>query len=213
MFDGLIDVVGDVHGEIGPFRLLLKQLGYDSEGHHPEGRRLVFVGDLGDRGPDSPAVGEVVMGLVGRGVAQCVLGNHELNLLRAEDKAGNAWFMNPDRKEQRPGGEFAHSQVATQDFKVRYLKFLATLPLVLERPDLRVVHAAWVPGEIEALRGASGSVLSVYRSYETAMETQLRQEGLKDRMDREKSEWRRAIHDRHATAFNRLNAIGSLFFY
>ena len=207
LFDGPIDVIGDVHGEIGPLRELLVQLGYDAQGSHPAHRRLVFVGDLGDRGPDSPAVGEWVMELVGRGVAQCVLGNHELNLLRAEDKAGNAWFMNPDRTEQRPGGEFAHSQIATKDFKARYLAFLLTLPLVLERSDLRIVHAAWANGEIEVLRGALRSTLEVYRSYETQTEAQLRREGLKDRRDREKAEWRRALHDRHATV-PLLTAIG-----
>ena len=207
LLDGPIDVIGDVHGEIGPLRELLRQLGYDSEGNHPAGRRLVLVGDLGDRGPDSPAVGELVIALVGQGLAQCVLGNHELNLLRAEDKAGNAWFMNPERTEQRPGGEFAHSRVATTDFKARYLTFLESLPLVLERPDLRIVHAAWVRGQIDALRGATGSTLEVYRSYETQTEAQLRREGLKDRRDREKAGWRRALHDCHATV-PLLTAIG-----
>ena len=198
LFDGPLDTVGDVHGEIQPLRDLLGRLGYDADGDHPTGRRLVFVGDLGDRGPDSPAVGELVMKLVGRGVAQCVLGNHELNLLRAEDKAGNAWFMNPERKEQQSGGEFAHSRVASPDFKARYLTFLASLPLVLERPDLRIVHAAWVSGEVDALRADVGSMLEVYRSYEIQTEAQLTMEGLQERAAREQAEWKHALHDRHA---------------
>ena len=60
LFEGSIDIVGDIHGEIDALRLLLWHLGYDKEGYHPEGRRLVFLGDLVDRGPDSPAVVELV---------------------------------------------------------------------------------------------------------------------------------------------------------
>lgn len=53
---GPLDVIGDVHGEFDALRALLGHLGYDDGGAHPDGRRVVFVGDLCDRGPDSPAV-------------------------------------------------------------------------------------------------------------------------------------------------------------
>ena len=56
LFGGPIDVIGDIHGECGTLCELLDRLGYDGNGAHPEGRRLVFVGDLIDRGPDSPGV-------------------------------------------------------------------------------------------------------------------------------------------------------------
>jgi hypothetical protein len=60
LFEGPIDIVGDIHGdihgEIDALRDLLMHLGYNVEGEHPEGRRLIFIGDLTDRGPDSPAV-------------------------------------------------------------------------------------------------------------------------------------------------------------
>ena len=105
-------IVGDVHGEIDALETLLSRLGYNYHGEHRQGRRLVFVGDLVDRGPDSPAVIERVMALVHRGLAQCLLGNHELNLLRGARKAGNAWLLDPNRAEQQPGGEFANSRVA-----------------------------------------------------------------------------------------------------
>lgn len=52
LFDVPLDVVGDVHGEIEVLRSLIHQLGYDNAGKHPDGRRLVFLGDLTDRGPD-----------------------------------------------------------------------------------------------------------------------------------------------------------------
>ena len=52
--EGPLDIVGDIHGEIAALEQLLAHLGYDGQGNHPEGRRLVFVGDFCDRGPDSP---------------------------------------------------------------------------------------------------------------------------------------------------------------
>jgi len=88
---GPFDIIGDVHGCFDELEALLLKLGYviapDSEGlsrvSHPEGRRLVFVGDLVDRGPDSPAVLRLVMTMVRDGVALCVAGNHDQKLSRA----------------------------------------------------------------------------------------------------------------------------------
>ena len=87
---GPFDVIGDVHGCFDELELLLRQLGYSldrqEDGHfavsHPEGRRLVFLGDLCDRGPKSPDVLRLVMDAVGSGAALCVPGNHDAKLLR-----------------------------------------------------------------------------------------------------------------------------------
>ncbi|HEU5472029.1 MAG TPA: polynucleotide kinase-phosphatase [Actinophytocola sp.] len=89
---GPFDVIGDVHGCRAELTELLERLGYrialDEAGrpagaHHPGGRRAVFVGDLVDRGPDTPGVLRLVMGMVAAGDAFAVSGNHEHKLLRA----------------------------------------------------------------------------------------------------------------------------------
>lgn len=54
LFKGPIDIVGDIHGEIVAFRDLLGHLGYADDGSHPEGRRLIFLGDLTDRVREEP---------------------------------------------------------------------------------------------------------------------------------------------------------------
>ncbi|AXI79864.1 polynucleotide kinase-phosphatase [Peterkaempfera bronchialis] len=91
---GPFDVVGDIHGCRAELETLLTRLGYvlewDAEGRpvdaaHPQGRTAVFVGDLVDRGPDTPGVLRLVMGMVGAGTALCVPGNHENKLGRALD--------------------------------------------------------------------------------------------------------------------------------
>lgn len=78
---GPFDLVGDVHGCASELETLLTRLGY-VDGVHPEGRTAVFVGDLVDRGPDSPGVLRRVMGMVEAGSALCVPGNHENKLGR-----------------------------------------------------------------------------------------------------------------------------------
>ncbi|MFI1992565.1 polynucleotide kinase-phosphatase [Actinoplanes sp. NPDC020271] len=88
---GPFDIVGDVHGCRSELEALLTRLGWelirDDAGRpvdavHPEGRKTVFVGDLVDRGPDSPGVLRLVMGMVANGHAICVPGNHEQKLAR-----------------------------------------------------------------------------------------------------------------------------------
>ncbi|GAA1433222.1 polynucleotide kinase-phosphatase [Streptomyces thermospinosisporus] len=73
---GPFDIIGDIHGCSSELEALLGKLGY-VDGAHPEGRTAVFVGDLVDRGPDSPGVLRRVMGMVKSGNALCVPGNHE----------------------------------------------------------------------------------------------------------------------------------------
>ncbi|MFD7431930.1 polynucleotide kinase-phosphatase [Streptomyces sp. NPDC059818] len=78
---GPFDIVGDIHGCSSELETLLGKLGY-VDGAHPEGRTAVFVGDLVDRGPDSPGVLRRVMSMVTDGNALCVPGNHENKLGR-----------------------------------------------------------------------------------------------------------------------------------
>ncbi len=89
---GPFDVVGDVHGCLSELQALLTELGYvlsfdedrrPIDALPPDGRTAVFVGDLVDRGPDSPGVLRLVMGMVAAGHALCVPGNHESKLVRA----------------------------------------------------------------------------------------------------------------------------------
>ena len=164
LFDGPLDVIGDVHGEIDALECLLTELGYDANGDHPEGRRLVFLGDLTDRGPDSPAVLMKVMALVAAGRAQCILGNHELNLLRDEEKDGNSWWVNPDNPNEHPA-----EPVKPAD-KPAMISFLESLPIACERADLRVVHACWNADAIAELRSREADGLTVKTLYTEYLE-------------------------------------------
>jgi len=108
---GPFDIIGDVHGCFDELLELLGKLGYEfgvpalaghaldraqaldstnalpPEGgtpnfHHPQGRKLIFVGDLVDRGPKIPQVLKLAMNAVASGAALCVPGNHDVKLMR-----------------------------------------------------------------------------------------------------------------------------------
>jgi protein phosphatase len=83
---GPFDIVGDVHGCYDELCELLVKLGYDlTEPQRvvpPPGRKLVFLGDLVDRGPKVLEVLGLVRSMVARGTALCVPGNHDVKLLR-----------------------------------------------------------------------------------------------------------------------------------
>ncbi|MFJ3505148.1 polynucleotide kinase-phosphatase [Streptomyces sp. NPDC090135] len=132
---GPFDVVGDVHGCSSELETLLGRLGY-VDGHHPEGRTAVFVGDLVDRGPDSPGVLRRVMSMVASGDALCVPGNHENKLGR--------WLKG--RKVQRTHGlaeTIEQLEGESEEFRAEVERFIDGLVshYVLDGGDLVVCHA------------------------------------------------------------------------
>jgi hypothetical protein len=163
LFDGPLDIVGDVHGEIDALRSLLVNLGYDENGRHPQARRLVFLGDLTDRGPDSPAVLRLVKGLVESGLAQCVLGNHDFNILLEEKKQDNHWFFKEEWSLDNSGVP-TPAVLADDHIKDGVLSFFRTLPLALERDTVRVVHACWDTSMVEVARNST-DVLDLYHRF------------------------------------------------
>ncbi|GAA1526592.1 polynucleotide kinase-phosphatase [Nocardioides humi] len=169
---GPFDLIGDVHGCVSELRSLLTELGwrleYDDAGvavgaTHPEGRQAVFVGDLVDRGPDTPGVLRLVMGMVAAGTALCVSGNHEAKLVRAL-KGANVKVSH--------GLAESLEQLAAQpdDLRARALAFMDGLisHYVLDGGRLVVAHA----GLKEAYHGrASGRVRSFALYGDTTGET------------------------------------------
>ncbi|WP_067538901.1 polynucleotide kinase-phosphatase [Nocardia crassostreae] len=169
---GPFDVIGDVHGCRSELETLLGELGYalsrDGAGRpvdarHPDGRTAVFVGDLVDRGPDTPGVLRLVMGMVASGNTLCVTGNHEFKLVRALD----------GRKVKVAHGlaeSLAQLELEDADFRKTAHEFMRGLVshYVLDGGKLVVAHA----GLKEEYHGrASGRVRSFAMYGETTGET------------------------------------------
>ncbi len=156
---GPFDVVGDVHGCRAELEQLLAALGYDIDrdaagrpvgASHAGGRRAVFVGDLVDRGPDTPGVLRLVMGMVTAGTAFCVAGNHEVKLLKA---------LRGKNVKRAHGLDASMEQLdlETDEFRAEVDRFIDGLigHYVLDGGRLVVAHA----GLIERYHGrASGRV-------------------------------------------------------
>ncbi|MFD5473900.1 polynucleotide kinase-phosphatase [Streptomyces sp. NPDC127105] len=132
---GPFDIIGDIHGCSAELEALLAKLGY-ADGTHPEGRTAVFVGDLVDRGPDSPGVLRRVMSMAESGDALCVPGNHE-------NKYGRHL---KGRKVQHTHGlaeTIAQMEGESEEFKARVREFIDGLVshYVLDGGRLVVSHA------------------------------------------------------------------------
>jgi protein phosphatase len=169
---GPFDAIGDVHGCRSELETLLTGLGYglvrDDRGRPvdavpPRGRRAVFLGDLVDRGPDSPGVLRLVMGMVAAGHALCLPGNHESKLVRA---------LSGRQVRVSHGLEKTLEQLDAEDpaFTARVKDFCDGLVahLVLDDGRLVVAHA----GLKEAYHGrASGRVRSFALYGDTTGET------------------------------------------
>jgi hypothetical protein len=151
------DVIGDVHGQYDKLVFLLSHLGYSQANgtwRHSE-RAAIFVGDLIDRGPKQLATVELVRGMVESGSARCILGNHEFNAI--------AW-VTPDpehpgkflRDHHKPGNREQHQAfldvVEGTPRQKEITDWFKTLPLWLDLPGLRVVHACWHQESMEVLR-------------------------------------------------------------
>ncbi|MDX1750916.1 MAG: metallophosphoesterase [Methylophaga sp.] len=77
----MYDLIGDIHGYAQPLRKLLIKLGYTENGDdfsHPE-RKVIFLGDFIDRGPNQVEVCNIARTMIERGNAYSIMGNHEFN--------------------------------------------------------------------------------------------------------------------------------------
>lgn len=143
------DVVGDVHGCSAELVDLIGRLGYRAvEGElrapidepvaleHPEGRRLAFVGDLVDRGPDIVGVLRLLMPLIAAGWAYSVVGNHD-------DKLRRALLGRNVKITHGLAESLAQLEREPSEFRERVLPFLESLPshLILDEGRLIVAHA------------------------------------------------------------------------
>lgn len=164
------DMVGDIHGHADELEGLLDELGYVRRGghhRHPGGRRVLFLGDYIDRGPDVGRVLEVVRGMVEGGSALAILGNHEVDALRyhARDARGVPLRANGGKKREQHRATL--EQIAEPDPAGwrEWLGWFAGLPLAVDLGGLRAVHAAWDGGAIAELAEAGrleGEVLERY---------------------------------------------------
>nr|WP_114418099.1 metallophosphoesterase [Marinospirillum perlucidum] len=141
------DLIGDVHGCGNTLRHLLQLMGYRHQGgawRHPQGRQVIFVGDIVDRGPRIRQALHDVHAMLEAGTALMVLGNHEYNALAYFTRDAEGQPLRPHNpRHQRVIQETLDQFAAYPQEWQAFLQWFHSLPLALEVEDFRVVHACW----------------------------------------------------------------------
>ena len=157
-----LDVIGDVHGEIDALTQLLSEMGYSDRGgawQHSR-RQAVFVGDIIDRGPGQIEVVELVRNMCETGSAQMCLGNHEWNAmcwLTPDPNQPGKFLRDHDKPAKRSQHAAFLAAVVENSHRHReYVQWFSTLPLWLDLPGLRVVHACWQESRMATIRRVTG---------------------------------------------------------
>lgn len=141
------DLIGDIHGHSEPLVELLEKLGYRlSNGvyRQPE-RQVIFLGDFIDRGPNQRDVIKIVRPMIEEGAALSVMGNHEFNAIAwfTEDpEAPGQYLREHTDRHRRQHRVFLDAYQEALDY-ADLIEWFRTLPMWLDLPGLRVVHACW----------------------------------------------------------------------
>jgi len=186
------EIIGDIHAQAAKLERLLARLGYapvDAAGltyvdtSADADRRLVFLGDLIDRGRENRRVIEIVRRLVERGDALAVMGNHEFNAIcyHSRDPESGEPLRSHSEKHRRQHQSFLDEYPLDSPAAREVIDWFKTLPLYLElgdRPEdralaggeaagtlatrrdsasLRCVHACWDQAQIDYLRRRLGA--------------------------------------------------------
>lgn len=141
------DIIGDIHGHAAALERLLAKLGYTKSNgvYRNQDRRVIFLGDFVDRGPEIRRTLQIVRAMVDEGSALAVMGNHEFNALGYHTPDGRGGWL----RKRNSKNELQHAETMKQlaePFPEEwrdYLRWFAGLPLALDLGRLRVVHAGW----------------------------------------------------------------------
>jgi serine/threonine protein phosphatase 1 len=124
--NGRLIAIGDIHGCHAEFGELLERLAPTGDD------RLILLGDLVNRGPDSPKVIDLARSLN----AVSLLGNHELRLLR--------YRRTQDKEYLKENDQETHARLRPEDWA-----YLEAMPLTYYSEELGTVfvHGGFVPGQ------------------------------------------------------------------
>ncbi len=136
---GPFDIIGGIHGCLEELQELLGKLGYTDKAEGVPDRKLIFLGDINDRGPASALTFRLVMSLVESQRAHYTPGNHCNKLLR---------YLQGKRVQLAHGLAGTVEEVQQQErtepgFTLRLRNFIESAPpyLWLDNGELVVAHA------------------------------------------------------------------------
>jgi predicted MPP superfamily phosphohydrolase len=151
----MYDLIGDIHGHFATLIKLLTQLGYEEKDgvwQHPL-RKIIFVGDYIDRGPQIKQTLDLVKAMTDAGHATAIMGNHEYNAVAYATPDGKGGYLRSHNATHNKQHQATLEQFGNHPGEWQaYLRWFKTLPLFLDLGNLRAVHACWDPGHINWLK-------------------------------------------------------------
>lgn len=142
----MYDIIGDIHGHSADLMQLLEILGYGKQNGvycHPD-RKVIFLGDFIDRGPQIRQVLDIVRPMVEGGQALAVMGNHEFNALAFHTRHRTHAHQHLRVRDNKNIRQHGQTLLQLQEAELaKALHWFRTLPMWLELDGLRAVHACW----------------------------------------------------------------------
>lgn len=159
----MYDLIGDIHGHAFELKKLLSDLGYiNMEGcwGHPS-RKVIFVGDYIDRGPEIREVLHIIKTMVDSGQALAIMGNHEYNAIAFSHSLSDGSYLRDHnsvhiKQHQATIDQFSNYSAEWQ----KWIDWFYTLPLFLEIDGIRVVHSCWDSNHMLWLKENYGNYLT-----------------------------------------------------
>jgi len=157
------DLIGDVHGQFLKLKNVLEHLGYKKKKgiYYKKNHLAIFIGDLVDRGDNTLEVVELVKNMVEAGYAEAIMGNHEYNLFGYLTKDSKNKFLRTHSSKNRNQVSKTLLSYKNKDQILQdHLKWISNLPLYINKPGFRAVHACWDKKAYKFVKNNVGSVLS-----------------------------------------------------
>lgn len=152
----MYDLIGDIHGHADELEALLSQMDYKqtATGWQHSSRKVIFLGDFVDRGPQQIESVALARTMVENQHALAVMGNHELNAIAyaTPDPEQQGQHLREHTDKNRKQHQAYLEQIGEGSaLHQQHIAWFKTLPLYLDMPDFRVVHACWHSKELEVL--------------------------------------------------------------
>jgi Calcineurin-like phosphoesterase len=157
------DLIGDIHGCANSLISLLEKMGYEHRQgcYRHKSRKVVFVGDIVDRGPRIREALHIVKDMVDQGQAEIVLGNHEYNAMcyctEGRKDSGMQYLREHNARHHRLIRETLEQFDAHRSEWGAFLSWFHEIPLFIEKDHFRVVHACWDSIAIERFKSYSST--------------------------------------------------------
>jgi len=153
----MYDFIGDIHGHIDELKALLQKLGYQEgdKGYAHPNRKVLFLGDYIDRGPNSPGVVQLVRQMVKEENAIALMGNHEYNAILYNTKVDETFLRKHTLKNCKQHAVTLRQYKNKPTEYQEAIAWFKTLPLYFENEYFRAIHACWHTSSMNVLKKKS----------------------------------------------------------